>query len=243
MRAERSPSVWSLLARRWHESRGRGRACAAASGILVDLWEFLRESTPERRRQRYGDVEYDWDHHVDTTSATVTHRTRLLAAISGAPYQPTEPLLFGKMMAALSADLRNFTFIDIGSGKGRTLLMASTFPFRRIIGVELLPELNQVALKNIADFSHPDQKCFHLESICLDARDYVFPLEPLVVYLFNPLPEAALRQVIGRLRDSLAAQPRPVRIIYHNPLSETVLTSSGYLVKTGGTHQFAIYSN
>src|SRR3954447_24824698 len=133
-----SPSVWSLLARRWRETRERRSVFAAASEILADVWDFVRESTPERRRQRYGDVEYDWDHHVDTTSAAVTHRTRLLAAISGAPYQPTEPVLFGEMLAALSVNLQDFTFIDIGSGKGRTLLMASTFPFRRIIGVELL---------------------------------------------------------------------------------------------------------
>ena len=39
--------------------------------------------------------------------------------------------------------LDGFTFIDLGSGKGRTLLMASDYPFRRIIGLELLEELRR----------------------------------------------------------------------------------------------------
>ena len=61
--------------------------------IFRNLWRFLRDSTPERRRQRYGDMEYDWEHRVDTTSGTVGWRTRLLGLFHS-PYQPTEPVLF-----------------------------------------------------------------------------------------------------------------------------------------------------
>ena len=70
--------------------------------------------------------------------------------ISSSPYQPTEPELFRKMLASLiqaspKIDFREFTFIDIGSGKGRALLMAADYPFRRILGIELLPDLHRVA--------------------------------------------------------------------------------------------------
>ncbi len=238
------PSVDAVLWRRWRETRARKSFGSALREIGSDFWEFLRESTPERKRLRYGDVEYDWEHHgVDTTSATVTFRGRLIAALSGAPYQPTEPAAFRKMIEALNIDYQEFTFIDLGSGKGRTLLMASEFPFRRIIGVELVPELHHIAERNLAAFSSPEQKCSRLETVCGDAREFAFPPEPLLLYLFNPLPEAALAQVISNLRKSLDLIPRPIRVLYHNPLREEVLRDSGFLRKVDGKFEYAIYSN
>jgi SAM-dependent methyltransferase len=237
------PSVGSVLRRRWRETRARTGAMSAMREIGADLWEFLRESTPERKRLRYGDVEYDWEHHVDTTSATVSARGRLIAAISGAPYQPTDSEAFRKMVNAVGVDFRDYTFIDIGSGKGRTLLMASEFPFYRILGVELLPELNSIARANVASFPEAEQKCSAIETVCADAREFVFPEEPLLLYLFNPLPAAALEQVIENLRESVEGKPRAVRVLYHNPQAEQVLARSGFLFKVDGTFQYSIYSN
>jgi len=240
---ETVPSVWSIFRQRWRETRAHKGFSATTREIGSDLWEFLRESTPERKRRRYGDLEYDWDHHIDTTSATVTHRGRLIAAISGAPYQPTDPAEFREMMKALTIDLREFTFLDIGSGKGRTLLMASEFPFRRILGVELVQELHEIAAQNIAAFSSTDQKCHNIQCICADARDFQFPPEPLLLYLFNPLPAPAMQTMLEHLQQSLQQTPRHIRVIYHNPLSEQVLLDSGFLKKIGGTEQYSIFSN
>jgi len=79
--------------------------------------------------------------------------------------------------------------------------------------------------------------------VCGDARDYEFPPGPILLYLFNPLPSKALEGVIGRLRRSVESSSRPVRVIYHNPLSERVLADSGFLRKVHGTEQFCVYSN
>jgi len=200
----------------------------------------LRESTPEQRRRRYGDIEYDWEHRVDTTSATLDWRARLLGVFHS-PYQATEPALFHEMMAALAIDFADYTFIDLGSGKGRTLLMASEYPFRKILGVELLPELNQIAQENLRKYSSADQKCQVLESICGDACEFQFPAEPIVLYLFNPVSESGLGRVIGNLERSLIENPRRVLVLYHNPEHEEMLTRSAALRRTGGTHQYAIY--
>jgi len=223
----------------WHQQTSHGRL--PAIGRLIALCcEFLLDSLPARRRQRYGDVDYDWDHRVDTTSATVNWRDRLLGLLNS-PYQPTEPALFHEALASLNLAFRDFTFIDIGSGKGRTLLMASDYPFRRIIGVELLPELHRVAEENIRKYKSDPQQCFAIESICSDARDFIFPPEPTVLYLFNPLPEAGLEHVLGNLEQSLREHPRPVFVIYHNPVLKHVLVDSKWLAKTGGTHQYSIF--
>jgi SAM-dependent methyltransferase len=188
-------------------------------------------------------MEYDWDNRVNTTSGTVGWRTRLLGLFHS-PYQPTEPALFREMMASLSALIAfdSFTFIDLGSGKGRTLLMASEYPFRRIVGVELLPELHQIAVENLSRYTSESQKCRTLEAICGDAADFPFPVEPLVLYLFNPLPQSGLRRVIARLDRSLSDHPREVYVLYHNPLLERVLSASRFLTKVGWTQRYSVYA-
>jgi hypothetical protein len=239
--------------RGWWREQARAKGAAGAGFLLVrELWRFVRASTPAQRRQRYGDMEYDWEQHVDTTSGAVDWRVRLLG-IFHSPYQPTDPALFREMMAALPIDFREFTFIDIGSGKGRTLLLASEYAFRKIVGVEVITELHRAAEENVARYrmrpdpaipplaglSHPG---LPIETLCMDAREFVFPETPLLVYLFNPLPKAGLRQVVCHLEESWKRVPRPVWIVYHNPLLEPMLLqSSSVLVKEGGAPEFSVF--
>lgn len=187
-------------------------------------------------------MDYDWENRVNTTSGTVGWRARLLGTFHS-PYQPTDPALFHEMMAALAIDFDQFTFIDLGSGKGRTLLMASEYPFRKIVGVELIEELHRAAEENIRAYKSSTQRCSEIQDVCADARDFELPDQPLVLYLFNPLPEAALRQLIERLEKSLARSPRPVWIIYHNPILEPALAASPFLEKAGSTPNYSLYRN
>lgn len=184
--------------------------------------DFVRDSTPARQRQRYGDIDFDWEHRVNTTEATVSFRNRLLGVFHSA-YQPTQPEAFHEMLGELGIDYSQFTFIDLGSGKGRTLLMASEYPFGRVLGVELLPDLNQIALENIAKYKGGVGD--RVESICADARSFEFPPDPMVVFLFNPFPEAVLEEVLKQLLQSVEKHKRPVYLIYHNPVLELVLAS------------------
>ncbi len=195
---------------------------------------------PERKRQRYGDIDYDWAHRVDTTSATVGGRSRLLGLLH-TDYQPIEAELFREMIAALKIDLRLFTFIDIGSGKGRALLLASEYPFRRIAGIELLPELNEIARLNIRQFAESHDVGATSEALCGDATEFVFPTEPLVVFLFNPLPKAELVTVIRNLEASLCREPREAYVVYANPVWEEIIKNSSLFTKIGGTHQYALF--
>jgi SAM-dependent methyltransferase len=207
-----------------------------------NLWAFVHESTPEHRRQRYGDMEYDWENRVNTTSGTVGWRARLLGLFHS-PYQPTDPTLFREMMASLPIKFDEFTFVDLGSGKGRTLLMASEYPFRRIVGVELIAELHRAAEENIRAYHSTTQPCPEIETVCGDASEFTFPNTPLVLYLFNPLPEAGLRRVLANLEQSLQLNPRVAYVVYHNPLLERVLSGSAGLTKMGETHQYSIYAS
>lgn len=232
-----------IALRDWWREHSRQSGTLTASTLLVDeLWTFLRDSTPERRRRRYGDMEYDWEHRVNTTSGKVDWRERLLGVFYS-PYQPTDSALFQEIMASLLIDFSQFTFVDLGSGKGRTLLMASEHPFRRIVGVEILSKLHRAALENIRAYQSSTQQCKKIESLCTDVRDFDLPDEPLLLYLFNPLPDAGLAQVLTRLENSLHRNPRPLYVLYHNPLLEERLRGCPWLKQAVSMNQFAIYQN
>ena len=230
--------------RRWWRENHKQRGFWATLRLLArETAEFVRDSTPERRRGRYGDIEYDCDTGVDTTSANLGWRDRLVTVLVGPGYQPCDPALFRETLGLLHADLRGFTFVDIGSGKGRALLMAAEYPFRRIVGVELLPQLHAIAQRNIANLDNESAACRDVVSLCMDALDFEFPPEPLVLFLFNPLPEAALQQVLARLGTSFDARPRSVYAVYHNPVLEHVFSNDTRWQRVTGTMQYCIYRN
>ncbi len=229
--------------------RRRVRDGIRLHGFTRTFWEMtsavhriLMELTPARKKTRYGDLDYDLEHSVDTTRANVNLRTQLMATLAGHPYFATEPWLFEQIMQALPADLRKFTFIDLGSGKGRALLMASDYPFQKILGVEFLPAFHHAAKENIGKYSS-EQKCKQIESICMDARDFIFPAGPLVVYMFNAFPEPVFAEVLENLHRSVEQNPRPVYVAYRYLEFEALLQKCKWLEKISGTEHWAVYKN
>jgi hypothetical protein len=239
------PGILPAARSYWSDCVGRSGLIRGSWNFLAALCEFLRDSTPSRLRSRFGDADYDWDYRVNTTSGAVGWRDRLLGVFNS-PYQPTERELFHEMMDALAhhaqINFNDFTFIDLGSGKGRTLLMASDYPFRRILGVELLPSLNEIAQQNLAQYHSESQKCFAIESVCADATTFALPEGALVIYLFNPFPGPGLRRALANLENSLDAHPRPTYVVYHNPQLETIVNNTGRLKPIAGTHQYSIFT-
>jgi hypothetical protein len=75
----------------------------------------------------------------------------------------------------------------------------------------------------------------------MDVLDFDFPPEPLVLYLFNPLPEPALRALLERLSSSLSSHPRDAYVLYANPILEHLLSTSSSWTRLSGDEQYAIY--
>jgi SAM-dependent methyltransferase len=243
--SERQPSLFSAFRAWWGQQRMQLGILAALYRLSTLTYEFLRDSLPARRRQRYGDIDFDWEHRVNTTAATVTWRSRLVGMLNSA-YQPIPPEQFREIMAALADHLegdrtfRGFTFIDIGSGKGRALLLASQFGFRRIIGVELLPELHNIARENVLHFQQRSGNP-RIELIYGDGATFCLPAEPSVIFLFNPLPEAAFRVFMENTERSLLQYPRPTFVVYANPVFAQTVSAFPSLQKLGGTHQYLLF--
>jgi hypothetical protein len=250
-------SPWRAFSRHWRESVRYFGFWRTLRELAGSLWHAALELLPSRRKARFGDLDYDWEQSVDTTRSNVGASTQFLTGVMARPYFATEPWLFEQIMEALALSLqqsalsqsvangtlRDFTFIDLGSGKGRVLLMASAYPFKRIVGVEFMPELHHAAQKNVASYSNDRQRCRQIETLYMDARDFQFPLEPLAVYLFNPFDEPAFARVLENLRQSITQAPRPVYVAYRFTEHERVLIEAGWLKKTAGTEQWAVYTN
>lgn len=235
-----SVSLTSELRKWWREQRVHSNRLSTARMLGTIACEFIRESTPEQKRRRFGDADYDWQYRVNTTSANVSWRSRLIGLLNTS-YQPIELDLFQEMLNRLGIDYGEFTFVDIGSGKGRALLMASEYPFRKIIGVELLPELDHIAQENIRAFPRERQRCSAIESVQGDATEFSFPDEPLVVFLFNPLPENGIRKVVQNVARSLGERRRAAWLVYANPVYEEVVLNAEVFRRVFGTAQYSIY--
>lgn len=125
-------------------------------------------------------------------------------------YLPTKPRKFRALLDSLHINYSDFTFIDIGSGKGRTLLLAQDYHFHGLIGVEFVHRLCEVARRNLEICHCPG------EIVCMDATQYAFPDDPLVIYMCNPFSAEPMRQIVRNLEQSLTLNPRLVYVIYWN---------------------------
>ncbi|WP_309083429.1 class I SAM-dependent methyltransferase [Chelativorans sp.] len=126
----------------------------------------------------------------------------------------TSPKSFRFIMKNLPSNLSDYTFIDIGSGKSRTLLLASHYPFRAVVGVEFARELVEIARRNVEQYRDPEQKCRAIFVVEADATTYDFPETPLLVYFYNPFSKDLFDIVLGNLVSSLERYPRGCFVVY-----------------------------
>lgn len=217
----KSPSLAGAFVR-WQRDSIRARGVSGSLKYLAEQFvECVKDSLPERRHSRFGDIDYDCDHAVDTTWARLPLSVRLREVFSERLYQPTVEAEFAEIMQQLTTvDFETFTFIDLGSGKGRALLMAAMYPFTHVVGVEVQPELDATARRNMEVFHEPGQQCDSIELLCADAREYEFPAGNIVLYLFNPFPDYVLREVLENLVASARHAPRSIFVLYNAPFEK-----------------------
>jgi hypothetical protein len=202
-------------------------------GFASSLRPSVRASIRESERRS---AEFDERFGVNTVGCI--HQTELnienpnqLHAVS---YGGSDPKLFRDAILTLPIDYRRFVFIDFGSGKGRAMLLATEFPFKRIVGVEFSEELHRIALDNISRFHSDIAKCKEVESICMDAVEYPLADECLVCYFCNPFDAAIMAQVLSNIRKSFLQNPREIFIVYYNP-KEGYLFDESDCFKRAGT--------
>jgi SAM-dependent methyltransferase len=109
--------------------------------------------------------------------------------------------------------ISSYTFIDVGAGKGRGLLVASEFRFRKVIGIELNPALAATARQNVAHWSqtHSDDPTAApiapIEVLEQDALAFDLPATPTLLFLFHPFEAPVLKQLLRRIETGFAQHP------------------------------------
>ena len=114
--------------------------------------------------------------------------------------------------------IEHYTFLDVGAGKGRAILIASAYPFASVEGIELNAALARVAQENIALW-HRDGANAPLAPIVLhhaDATKHPLPHTPVVAFLFHPFEAPILRRFLRHVERHLAKHPLPFDLVYVN---------------------------
>jgi SAM-dependent methyltransferase len=135
-------------------------------------------------------------------------------------------------LPAVSGRIEAYSFVDVGAGKGRALLLAAEMPFRKVVGVEINEELARAAQKNFARWSRvmrPDAK--KIRVVQADAMKFQWPRTPLLVYLYNPFACSLVAQMAERLAAVATSSSGLVDLLYVNPTCTDTLTSQGLFVR------------
>jgi len=150
--------------------------------------------------------------------------------VNGTDYHPSHPKFVRSLLGSLKIDYSQYTFVDLGSGKGRVLLIACEYPFRRIIGVEFAKQLHDIAQRNIASY-RGSRECADITSVWLDVAEFTIPIEPIIFFMFNPFRPPVMREVIGNIVGSLQKYPRPCLLIYDTPYHSALIREPFTLVR------------
>jgi SAM-dependent methyltransferase len=185
---------------------------------------------------------FDLQYHVDTSGLVYADKLSTGHAHDAASegYYATAPSLFhgaiafwqatvGESLGPLAPQsLGDYTFIDLGCGKGRVLMMATDYPFQKVTGVELSPKLAKVARRNLANWLNTPRACHNVTLQVGDVMQLRLPDTPVVLFLFNSFGA----EVMSKLLEALAAAARqrstPIDLIYLHPDQEAQLRHSGF---------------
>lgn len=215
-------------------------------GLASTVWVVIRNVAvriesrlPWSGWRRYRQGVFDRRFGIETT--TPVDRTDLDIPVDLIDqivrYDPIPVEGFRRLLADVAIDHATYTFVDLGAGKGRALLLASDLPFRQIIGVELSRELSDVATRNIASYRSPGQRCRDIRCVCADAASFQLPDGPLFLYLYNPFHLQIMTAVMERLARSLRQSPRHIVLAYVNPRYRAYLDQLPWLRrKRQGSH-------
>ena len=209
---------------RKHGARG---TCLFVVDAVVDRFFDVRYGTDTKRRVEVA--------RLDARGPSVAHAVH---------YSATRPREFRRLMSGLDIPAGG-VFVDLGSGKGRVLLMASEYKFRRVIGVEFSSALCRIARSNVVRFRQRRRASTCPVTVTeSDAAEYQFNDEETVLFLFNPFGAPVLSAVLDHLQESIRKRPRKVWIIYYNPVFADLVEENGFIPLTSGHgyRTFTVYT-
>ena len=202
-REQRALFGQTKLAQFWAHARTMGLFDALRCALIGLLY-----------RARPDDLAFDRQHGTDTVAVFGVRFDDPPAPGQVVRSGPTHPAVMRHILAHLGAEPRDLTLVDFGSGKGRALLCAASFPFRRIIGVEWSTDLCAIARRNVEIFRSRHPSAPKIEVNCQNVLEYEMPPGPVLVYIFNPFGPKLTRQVLEKIGRHARAVPDRCLIVY-----------------------------
>lgn len=157
----------------------------------------------------------DWKYGIHTEAVVLTNELGFVNP-EFHDYGASDWHHLRRLIKRLRLDYQSHVFVDFGAGMGRAVIAAAAFPFKRVIGVELSPQLAAIARQNIQRASSK-LACPDVRIVNADASDLVIDPEMTVFYFFNPFHGATLDTVLMAIRTSLVSAPRTAWVICRLP--------------------------
>jgi SAM-dependent methyltransferase len=210
--------------------RGFLETVKVAQSVLIDLFFDYRYGTDTMRWVEVKALGFESEHKTNAVRYTAT-KSRPLSLLMRQLSLPTDG-----------------AFVDLGSGKGRVLLIASQFGFLHVVGVEFCPELCSIARENIEIF---DSKVRwpggYIKVVCSDVATFLVEAFYNVFYMYNPFDKVVMVRLLANLHTSVARFPRKIWLIYNTPIHDQLVSQSGLFSESreyeiDGT-KFKVYNN
>lgn len=101
-------------------------------------------------------------------------------------------------------DFSNFNFVDLGCGAGKSLIIASKYNFKDLLGIEIEKNLSKIATNNLDGYKNVTIKN-------MDILNYNLYKNNTIFYLYNPFSELFLKKFLKKINNL-----NNIYIIYNN---------------------------
>lgn len=192
---------------------------------------------------------FDWANNTNTKPALANYKPANDSPETFVgPYLGANPTIVNQCIAKcsqLGLEISNASFLDIGAGKGRVMLLAAFSGFKKVIGVELDANLCLAARRNL-EINKDKIKCCKYEVCNEDAANYDFPENLNVVFMYNTFGTQLMREVLKKLTakpnsHAQSLRHEPLYIIYLNPIYAKVFVEFGLTPLCNVMHEALIY--
>jgi hypothetical protein len=157
-------------------------------------------------------------------------------------YEASNPEFFRKLFKDLKWNFEESIFVDFGCGKGASLVFASGYRFKKLIGVEFSKQLAESASENIRKHCEAIGRPIDYDIINTDAGTYEIPHNADCFYFFNPFDAFMLAKVLHNIVKSVEMNYRKVLIVYMNAVHSAVFDNFPFTrIKSLSVDELDIY--
>lgn len=162
---------------------------------------------------------------VELKDLTITNGDKQKAS----RYEAVSFYMLEKLLTAFQKISEVTAIIDLGSGKGRVLMVAPHFGFTDITGIDFAKELCLQAEVNMKE-KEKEFPNIRWRVLNENVEDYDIASHDSVFFMFNPFTEVVLKNFLDKLNHSCHEFPRSIYFLYASPQYQQLLLDDGYAI-------------